>query len=34
MLTEIVPLHPALVVGDVFSVQQLVGGRVLAQAVL
>ena len=28
------PLHPALVVGDVFSVEQLVGGRVLAQPVL
>lgn len=31
---EDVPLHPALVVWDVFSVQQFVRGRVFAQAVL
>lgn len=29
-----VPLHPVLIVGDVFRVQQLVGGRVLPQFVL
>ena len=28
------PLHPALVAGDVLGVQQLVGGGILAQAVL
>lgn len=29
-----IPLHPVLIVGDVFRVQQLVGGRVLPQFVL
>lgn len=28
------PLHPALVVGYVLGIEQLVGGRILAQAVL
>lgn len=30
---RVVPFHPVLVVGNVFSVEQLVGGRVFAQLV-
>ena len=31
---QLLPLYPALVIGDVFSVEQLVGWGVFAQAVL
>ena len=31
---QLLPLYPALVIGDVFSVEQLVGWGVFAQTVL
>lgn len=31
---QLLPLYPALVIGDIFSVEQLIGWGVFAQAVL